>query len=83
MVLEHVQHEISVKGTPLANNTNSVHMFKSVDEARKKIEAWRLDYNRAASAQFSEGCAAGGISPEMEETRTPKIGRIVALSRSH
>lgn len=29
----------------------------------------------AASAEFSEGCAAGGISPEMEETRTPKIGR--------
>ena len=28
----------------------------------------------AASAQFPEGCAAGGISPEMEETRTPKTG---------
>ena len=28
-----------------------------------------------ASAQFFEGCPAGGISPEMEETRTPKTGR--------
>jgi len=28
MVLEHVQYEISVKGTPLANHTNSLHMFK-------------------------------------------------------
>jgi len=28
MVLEHVQYEISVKGTQLAKHPNSLHMFK-------------------------------------------------------
>ena len=77
MVLEHVQHEISVKGTPVANHTNSVHMFKSVDEARKKIEAWRLDYRRRRPHSSLKD-----VPPEefLQKCRRPEPLRLAAIS---
>ena len=52
------------------------HWFKSIDEARKKIELWRLDYNRRRPHSSLKD-----VPPEefLQEWRRPEPLRLAAI----